>query len=127
MILDASAVIAVVRDEPDAAVFVEAMQSADRLAMSTATALEIYLVSRSGRAQGVQTFLSGLDVELIPFDIEHLARARQAAEVYGRHSDSPAKLHFGDCIAYALAKSTGEPLLFKGDDFTHTDVESALS
>jgi ribonuclease VapC len=62
----------------------------------------------------------------VPFDAEQLAAARDAHRRYGRNSGSRAQLNFGDCMSYALAKVTGEPLLFKGDDFTHTDITPAL-
>ena len=125
MIVDASAVIAILRDEPEAESFARAMQAADTLKMSTATALEVYLVERAERADRVAAFLSATGVELVPFDGIHLNAAREALTRFGRGSRHPARLNYGDCMSYALAKVTGEPLLFKGDDFTHTDVEAA--
>jgi ribonuclease VapC len=69
--------------------------------------------------------VAGVAVEPVTEEQAHLARRTYCA--YGRVSGSPARLNLGDCFAYALAKATGEPLLFKGDDFPHTDIEPALS
>ena len=68
---------------------------------------------------------AGIMIEPVTAEQAHLAR--RAYRSYGRGSGSPARLNLGDCFAYALAKATGEPLLFKGDDFPHTDIEPALS
>ncbi|WP_246142840.1 type II toxin-antitoxin system VapC family toxin [Nocardioides rubriscoriae] len=80
-------------------------------------------------ARGLLSYLdeavSGFTV--VPFDHEQALAARAAYARYGRGSGSPARLNLGDCITYALAMTTGEPLLFKGDDLTHTDVTPALS
>lgn len=127
LIIDSSALIAILRDEPEAGAFKRAMQSADTLQMSTATALEVYLVERAGRSDRVTAFLAASGIQLVPFDGSHLDAARRALVRYGKGSRHPAQLNFGDCMAYALAKVTGEPLLFKGDDFTHTDVEPAYA
>lgn len=64
-------------------------------------------------------------IELAPFDVVQLDAARAAGARYGKGTRHPAQLNFGDCMSYALAKVSGEPLLFKGDDFTYTDVEPA--
>ena len=71
-------------------------------------------------------FLSELRVDVVAVDQEHLRWARSAHVRYGRGSASPATLNFGDCLAYGAARAEGRPLLFKGSDFVHTDVESAL-
>lgn len=125
MILDSSAVVAVMNAEPESEDFARLLEASDGTRMSTATALEVYLVMRPGRAREVAEFLTEAGVELVPFDEHHLHAARAALTSYGRGSRHPAGLNFGDCMAYALAKVTGEPLLFKGDDFTHTDLEPA--
>jgi ribonuclease VapC len=70
--------------------------------------------------------LAQLDVRVVPFTPSQATIARQAYRDFGRGSGHPAKLNFGDCFAYALAIDTDEPLLFKGDDFHHTDVRVAL-
>lgn len=130
MIIDSSAVVAVVRDEPDAALLSEAMIRAGHVRMSAATYLETSIVIESRRdpvaARVVDTILSRFGVELEPFTAEHAEIARAAYRDFGRGSGHPARLNFGDCFAYALAKATGEPLLYKGDDFAHTDIRSAL-
>lgn len=69
--------------------------------------------------------LDDAEIAVVPVDAAQARLARAAYARYGRRSGSRAQLNFGDCMAYALAKVTGEPLLFKGDDFTHTDVTSA--
>ena len=74
-----------------------------------------------------EDFVADMGFEVLDINAEHLYEAIRAQERFGRGSGSPAKLNFGDCFSYAAAKVTGEPLLFKGDDFTHTDIHSALS
>jgi len=93
--------------------------------MSTASVLEssIVLQRRRGElgAELVDLFLRDLPVEVRPVDLDQLRWARYAFQTYGR-GRHPARLNFGDCFSYALAKASGEPLLFKGADFSHTDV-----
>ena len=97
--------------------------------MSVANALETSIVaeSRGGAAAGddLDRFVQRFAFELVPVTAEQLAAARRAWRRFGR-GNHPAALNFGDCFAYALAETTGEPLLFKGGDFALTDVESAL-
>jgi ribonuclease VapC len=126
VIVDASAVVSIIKGEPDADVLLEVMRDAEALRMPTPTALELTMVVRQGRADRAMDFLRQLGVRLVDFTGEHLLVAQHAHLTYGRGSGSPARLNFGDCVVYALAKVTGEPLLFKGADFTHTDIESAL-
>lgn len=126
MILDSSAVVAILAGEVDGPTYVEALANAPRSSMSAGTALEISLVGRSGRAAKVNEWLEAAGITIVAFDSQQLRVAQQAHARFGRGSGSPARLNFGDCMSYALAKVTGEPLLFKGEDFTHTDIESAL-
>lgn len=126
MILDTSAVVAILAGEDEGPDFVRAIAAARRVSMSTATALEVSLVSRSGRSRAVNAWIEAAGVELVPFDRTHLTVAQQAHATYGKGQGHPAQLNFGDCMSYALAKVTDEPLLFKGDDFTHTDITPAL-
>jgi len=77
------------------------------------------------RDQDVEAMIKEADIAVIPFTSEHCVLARAAYRAYGKGSGSRARLNFGDCFSYALAKSLNRPLLFKGDDFTHTDVKSA--
>lgn len=126
MILDSSAVVAVLAGEPEAEQFVQRMAAAPRLAMSAATALETSLVGRSGRAAAVNAWIQEVGVVIVPFDVQQLHEAQVAHGRFGKGQGSRAQLNYGDCMSYALAKVTGEPLLFKGDDFSHTDITPAL-
>ena len=105
----------------------EVLSKAARRGMSAASVLELSIVTAASGAQLVDDFLSTLRVAVIPVDEEHLRWARLAHTRYGRGSGSPAKLNFGDCFAYGAAKAEAQALLFKGSDFTHTDVASALA
>ena len=128
MIVDTSAVLAVLFREPDAARFARAITSAPIRRMSAATLLEttIVLESRSGPAAGYEldAFLQEAEIELEPVTPEQAQAARRAWRRFGK-GNHPAGLNFGDCFAYALAEATREPLLFKGGDFELTDVEVA--
>lgn len=125
MIVDSSALVAIVKGENDAETFVDTL-GRGAVAVSTATLLECVLVLGPQRLALLDDLVARGRLEIVPFDTKQLAAARQAHLTYGRGRGSRARLNFGDCISYALAKTRGEPLLFKGDDFTHTDVESAL-
>lgn len=128
MIVDSSAILAILLREPDAERFERALDASARNAMSTATYVELVnVIDRRVGAEllaAAEELLVIAQIELIPFTVEQAQWARHARLTYGigRH---PARLNFGDCFAYALAKTTAEPLLFKGDDFTQTDVEVA--
>jgi ribonuclease VapC len=128
VIVDSSAVIAILMREPDAERFERALDLAPRNAMSTATYVELINVidrKAGGYLLGnADELLATAMVELIPFTLEQAQWARHARLTYGI-GHHPARLNFGDCFAYALAKVTGEPLLFKGDDFSRTDVVAA--
>ena len=125
MIVDSSALIAVLRSEPEADRFAELMLSGPAR-ISAANWLEAAMVAHGQLGAAGDVLLdrlvaeSGVDIE--PVSVEQARRARLAFTRYGRGSGSPARLNLGDCLAYALSSVTGEPLLFKGDDFTHTDV-----
>lgn len=129
MILDTSAVIAILRGEPEAATFSRAIAQAfgagAGVSISTATYLECALVAGEARAAMLDELLQD-PVEVVPFTPEHLALARRAHVRFGRGSDSPARLNFGDCMSYSLAMAAGEPLLYKGEDFSRTDLVPAL-
>ncbi len=129
MVVDTSALIALLDNEPDADRYETAVAEADSLVISAATALEckIVLEHRYGPVGAVKLdqLLSEQLVEVIAFDREQYAIASAAYRRFGR-GRHPAKLNFSDCFSYALAKLRGEPLLFKGDDFAATDVISAL-
>ena len=129
MIVDSSAIIAVLRREPEARRFAELILDATTVRLSTGTYVElINVVDRriGGEALPIlDEFIDKARIRLEPFTVEQARWARHARVTFGigRHV---AALNYGDCFAYALAKATGEPLLFKGDDFARTDIQSAL-
>ncbi len=129
MIVDTSALIAILHDEPEAAAFGLALTEAVAVSMSAATLVELTMVAegRAGRPMGdrVNRLLASAKVEVVPFTAEHAALAAEGWRRYGK-GRHPAGLNLGDCFAYALARSRGEPLLFKGTDFAQTDVKAAL-
>lgn len=126
MILDASAIIALLRDEPEAERFASAIEEATSLRMSTATYVELGAVVDGDGDPVVSRRLDQLlhvaGTVFEPVTIEQARIARAAYRDFGRGSGHPARLNYGDCFSYALAKATGEPLLYKGDDFVHTDI-----
>ena len=128
MIIDSSAVLAILFSESDARRHAGAIMAASPCRMSVANVLEASIaVERRGgdtAARDLDTFLETAEIELVPVTVEHLEAARRAWRRFGK-GNHPAALNFGDCFAYALARSTGEPLLFKGEDFTRTDIEAA--
>ncbi|MEG3149954.1 type II toxin-antitoxin system VapC family toxin [Sphingomonas sp. ZT3P38] len=130
MIVDTSAIIAILRDEPEARSFLEAMSAASTIRMSAGSWLELTVVTtRSGDArisEGADALLAGFDVVIEDVTREIATIANHGYRKYGRGTRHAADLNFGDCFAYALAKATAEPLLFKGDDFARTDVVPAL-
>lgn len=125
MILDTSVIVAIARDESDAPTLLDVLANSSRTRMSAASVLETSLVLSGRRSDLLDEFLTTHAIEIVPFDAEQLHLARQAHVRYGKGSGSRARLNFGDCFAYALAKTTGEPLLFKGEDFAHTDLTPA--
>jgi ribonuclease VapC len=128
MVLDSSAVIAILLDEPERAAFNRRIEAAAPRLISAVTLAETAMVieKRRGEAGGreLDLLLHRADVEIVPFDADQAELARTAFRQYGK-GRHPAGLNFGDCLAYALAKATGEPLLFKGDDFAQTDIDVA--
>lgn len=127
MVLDTSAIVAVLRGEPDAPRFAALIEAASILYFSAVSAFELHIVAShlgSATARDAVDFLHLLKIQIVPFDEQQLAIARDAFDQYGK-GRHPARLNFGDCASYALAKSEGMPLLFKGDDFSKTDIEVA--
>lgn len=128
MIVDASAIIAILRDEPDARELTSALESADVRRISAATYVEAAIVTDSNRStllsNLLDSFLVGSRISIEPVTAEQARLAREAYRDFGKGRHR-AGLNFGDCFAYALAKEKREPLLFKGDDFRRTDVEVA--
>ena len=95
--------------------------------MSAASVLELAIVSAKVGSDIADEFLVAFRVEVLDVDRFHLRWARYAHVHFGRGSGSSAKLNFGDCLAYGAAKAEGQPLLFTGDDFVHTDIRSAIA
>ncbi|HBO54878.1 type II toxin-antitoxin system VapC family toxin [Janibacter terrae] len=129
MIVDSSALMAILEDEPGAGALVEAALVGP-CRMSVATRLEASIVADArSAAHGARLdeLVEALDIEVQPVTEREGEIARRAYQRYGRGSGSRARLNFGDCFAYALSVVAGEPLLFVGDDFTHTDVVPAVS
>ena len=126
MIVDTSALIAILRDEPEATFCAMAIETAPQRRISAASFLETAVVIDGSRDPVASRRFdelikaSGLIVEPVTEDQAKIAR--DAYRDFGKGSGHPAQLNFGDCFAYALAKAKDEPLLFKGNDFTHTDV-----
>ncbi len=129
MIVDTSALVAILLEENDAAIFAGALLAADTCKLSAATYVE--LVNVLGRRVGLTAVVAGdrliaqAEIEVVPFTASQADFARHARLTYGRGRHG-ADLNFGDCFAYALAKETGEPLLFKGGDFAMTDIRPAI-
>jgi ribonuclease VapC len=130
MIIDASALIAILRDEPEAAACATAIEAAAKRRVSAANFLEAAIVIDMSRdpiaSRRFDDLLREAQIVIEPVTEAQARIAREAYRDYGRGSGHPAQLNFGDCFAYALARDTGEPLLFKGDGFTHTEVTPAL-
>ncbi|HWM65813.1 MAG TPA: type II toxin-antitoxin system VapC family toxin [Steroidobacteraceae bacterium] len=126
MVLDTSAIIAILQGEPERRKFNEAIESAQTRSLSTASFVECSMIleSRFG-ADGVRDLdllIAKANVIQVPVDEEQAQLARRAFQKYGK-GRHPAGLNFGDCFSYALAKALDLPLLFKGNDFSQTDVE----
>ena len=130
IVVDTSALIAILDREPDAALYAEAIAEADAPLISAATLLELHIVmlNRHGAraAQIVDRLIQDAGIQIENFTAQHLELARVAYSRYGKGRNS-AGLNYGDCFSYALAKATGLPLLFKGEDFSKTDLLAALA
>ena len=127
MIIDTSALLAILYREPEARLYSQAIAHAPRPRMSVANYLEATIVveRRSCRDKGLELerLKERLDIELVPVTLSQVEVAWQAWRDFGEGRGSPpAVLNYGDCFAYALARATGEPLLFKGNDFAQTDI-----
>lgn len=130
MIIDASAIIAILRDEPEAAAFANAIESAGKRRMSAVNFLEAAIIIEGTRdpvaRRKFDDFVAKAGIAIEPVTQTHVRIAREAYRDYGTGSGHPAGLNLGDCFAYALARATGSRLLFKGNDFTHTDIRPAV-
>ncbi|GAA0996586.1 type II toxin-antitoxin system VapC family toxin [Subtercola frigoramans] len=128
MIVDTSAVVAIVTREPGFELVLGEIESADTISMSAGSVLELMIVLGSARfgLQGVeiQRILDVLTISTVEFTAEHASVAAEAFARFGK-GHHPARLNFGDCMAYATAAVSKQPLLFVGDDFSQTDVATA--
>ena len=125
MVIDTSALVAIFQDEPERGWLNRSIESAERRAMSVASFVETSMIveSRFG-AEGIRDldlFVAKAGIELFPVDVEQAHVARTAFRDFGKRRH-PAGLNYGDCFSYALAKTLDEPLLFKGTDFSLTDI-----
>ncbi len=129
MVLDTSAVLAILLDEPESAAIREAIQRDSRRLFSAASLLETSIVieSRFGEAGGreLDLLLFRAEIEIVPVDRDQAEIARSAYRTYGKGRHA-ASLNYGDCFSYALSRHSGEALCFKGKDFEATDIVSAL-
>ncbi|WP_279482682.1 type II toxin-antitoxin system VapC family toxin [Aureimonas sp. SK2] len=130
IVVDTSALFAILDGEPEAADLLGAAVQAERVFLSAASHVELQILTlRRLGPEGLKrlaAILTNLRVGVVPFDRTQADIALLCAERFGRGSGHAAKLNLGDCFSYALARSLDAPLLFKGDDFVHTDVRSAL-
>jgi ribonuclease VapC len=130
MIVDTSALVAILKREPEQAEFSELLENTSNLSMSAVTYFEACTVIDSLRQPAISRQLDDTiekaRITIESVTVEQARIARQAYRDYGKGSGHPAQLNFGDCFSYALAREKREPLLYKGDDFVHTDLRSAL-
>lgn len=129
MILDSSALVAILFKEPEAEQLAGMIRDTDTTAIAAPTLLETAIVAEGrtlpGMAEKLDALLGAIRPEIVPFTAEHVSLARDAWRRYGKGRHK-AGLNLGDCFAYALAKERGQALLFKGDDFAATDIEPAI-
>jgi ribonuclease VapC len=130
LIVDTSAIVAILRGEPDADRYIDAIGHVTEPLISAGTYIEAAVVIEANRdpvlSGRFDDLLGAARVRVEPVTERHAEIARQAYRDFGKGSGHAAGLNLGDCFAYALARATGEPLLFKGDDFAQTDVASVL-
>ena len=126
MVIDTSTLVAILTQEKDAAQLASAIEGDEMRFISAATLTEasIVVTAMFGEQGGadLDEMIEQMEVEVVPLTEDHARLAREAYVRYGK-GRHPAKLNFGDCFPYALAKATGHPLLFKGNDFSQTDIE----
>jgi len=129
VIIDTSAIVAVLKGEPEAESFIRAIATSPDARISAATFLETALVvdglGDPVKSRRFDELIEALGIDVVATTAEHARIARAAYRDFGKGSGSPAQLNFGDCFSYALAAASREPLLFKGNDFAHTDLQSA--
>lgn len=128
MVIDTSAVLAWLKGEPERERIVEALEARSVCRISAVSLLEAHIVVRAREhptmLDKLERFLEEIDAVVMPFNEQQARLADAAFQQYGKGQGHPAQLNLGDCVVYALAKAVGEPLLFVGDDFSRTDIES---
>ncbi len=126
MVVDSSVLLQLLFAEPKAAATLNRLDQAAELLIAAPTLLETEIVygAKHGFDSGnVGELAERLNIEVVAFAAEHAREARLAYARFGKGQGSPAQLNFGDCVSYALAKVTGQPLAYKGEDFVHTDLD----
>ena len=133
IVVDTSAIIAILKVEPDAELLAQAIERDSTPLISAVSVMECSIVMRAAKLLSdsdaearLDRMLTGAGMQIRDVTAEQLAIARTAHIQYGKGTGHPAQLNFGDCFAYALAKAMDVPLLYKGDDFSKTDIVSAL-
>ncbi len=128
--VDTSALVAIAMKEPEAAAFESAIQTTPCI-VGMPTLLELYLVLSNRPEADADAFVEELErlprLRFVSFERAHFIAARTAFDRYGKGRNAQSALNFGDCMAYAVAKVHGAPLLFKGSDFLATDIEPAIA
>jgi ribonuclease VapC len=129
MIIDTSALLAILFDEPDGTLLLRLAVEAPTRLMSAANVVEAWIVAdrhaNPAKARALDELIETIGIDIEPVTAAQARIAREAYKTYGR-GNHPASLNYGDCFAYALAKATGQPLLFKGEDFARTDIQAVL-
>ncbi len=129
MVVDSSALIAILRGESEEPAFRNAIRTSPNRLLGAPTRVEASMVALGRRGEPgleqMQALIERLELEVVPLSDDHAKLAIEAFRRFGK-GRHPAGLNYGDCFSYALAKATGEPLLFKGDDFSQTDIKRAV-
>jgi ribonuclease VapC len=130
MIVDSSAIVAILKREPDWRTFSRALDTSEISRISAANYFESSVVVDGWKdpilSAQLDELIERFDIHIEPVTPEQARIARQAYRDYGKNSGHPANLNFGDCFSYALARAKREPILFKGADFVHTDLRPAV-
>lgn len=130
MIVDTSAIVAILTSEPERERFLEAITAAPRCSVAAPTLLETFIVLGKFGSQVTDLltdFIHEAGLSVVPFDEIHAAAAQDAHRRFGKGSGHAAGINFGDCFSYAACAVSGEPLLFKGNDFARTDIVNAVA
>lgn len=131
MIIDTSALVAILRNEPDARIYAKAIEDAPVRRLSAVNFLETAIVIDGSRdpiaSRRFDELIAAARIEIVTVTGDQAKLAREAYRDFGKGSGHPAQLNFGDCFAYALSKTSEESLLFKGEDFIHTDLTPAVT